>query len=164
MGNTILCYSFPLWFAWTWVLCPCKNVQEIKVRKCIWIPLCIGSTCLHWSKMYHPAVLSRACNFDTCLIFSMVKHREVVLFWCTWMFHAAGVYELPSHPLQWGKLSELYMQGKSRGQRGWSNLPWGHLLNLPWWGAGGDLDHWMELWYALLYELNILFVVFAVHI
>lgn len=139
MGNTILCYSFPLWFAWTWVLCPCKNVQEIKVRKYMRIPLCIGSTCLHWSKMYHPAVLSRACNFDTCLIFSMVKLREVVLFWCTWMFHAAGVYELPSHPLQWGKLSKLYMQGKSRGQKGWSNLPWGHLLNLPWWGAVGTL-------------------------
>ena len=114
-------------------------------------------------KMYRPAVLSRACNFDTCSIFSVVKLRQVVLFWCTWMFHAGGIYELCSHPVQRGKLSELCVQGKSRGQRGWSKLPWGHLLNLPWWGASGGLDHWMELSYALLYVLNILLLVF-VHI
>lgn len=50
------------------------------------MPLWLGSTWLHGTKVSHPAELSRACHFGSSSILSVVKLGQVVLFGCTWSF------------------------------------------------------------------------------
>lgn len=145
MGSAILCYSFPLQLAWTSLFCLHKNVAVMKswgsIDKChfdLEVPDPMGLRCLIPQSWAGPAIL-------------------VTVQYSVWLNRCAagcpGGFMLqeciiPSHPLQQEKLNELYMEGKSRGHRGWSDLPWGHLLSLSWCGQG---PWWLvELWYPFV--------------
>lgn len=113
MGSSLLLISFTIRL----------NLTPLPVQKCILIS--------RWeNKHKYLEVLASAeprcwtCSAEQGLRFwSLFKSVLLLCIWCPCMFHAAGICELPSPPLQRGELSEVLVQGKSRGQRGWSHLP-----------------------------------------